>query len=330
VSSRPDPSATGSAELATALPTDDQAASVAQGVRLMDGIATASTPAEALEDVLAVLDVQPAPDLGPDVFTGTSYPPPWGRVFGGQVLAQSLVAATRTVDESRPVHSLHAYFLRAGDPEEPITFHVERLRDGRSFSARRTQAVQLGKPILSMISSYQEPSEGLNHQVEMPEVPGPDEVPSLDELFGHLDVPAVKQMLRSRPVDLRHVEGPLYITPGPERVARQAVWMRAAGKMADDPRVHAALLAFASDYSLLESILRRHGLTWATPGMRTASLDHAMWFHRPIRMDEWVLYVQESPSASGARGLGLGRLYSRSGVLAAETAQEGMIRLPRQ
>jgi acyl-CoA thioesterase II len=327
VSDTPGSSTAGSAEIGAALPTPDQAASPAQGVRLMDGIATASSPEEALEQVLVVLDVHPA---GDDVFSGTSYRPPWGRIFGGQVLAQSLVAATRTVDESRPVHSLHGYFLRPGDPQEPITFQVERLRDGRSFSARRTQALQRGKPILSMISSFQEPADGLDHQVEMPDVAGPDEVPSLEDRFGHLEIPAVQQMLRSRPVDLRHVEGPLYLNPGPERVARQAVWMKAAAKLPDDPRLHTALLTFASDYSLLESILRRHGMTWATPGMRTASLDHAMWFHRPVRMDEWVLYVQESPSASGARGLGLGRLFRRDGVLVAETAQEGMIRLPRR
>jgi acyl-CoA thioesterase II len=315
-----------------ALPTEDQVASATQGVRLMDGIATATCPEEALEQVLEVLDVEPdgTDEQGNDLFAGVSYRPPWGRIFGGQVLAQCLVAATRTVDEERPAHSLHGYFLRPGDPEEPIRFVVERLRDGRSFSARRTQALQRGKPIMSMISSFQVPATGLDHQVEMPDVPAPEDVPSLEDRFGRLEIPAVQQMLRSRPVDLRHVEGPLYMTPGPERVAHQAVWMRASGKMPGDPRVHTSLLTFASDYSLLESILRRHGMTWATPGMRTASLDHAMWFHRPVRLDDWLLYVQESPSASGARGMGMGRFYTREGVLVASTAQEGMIRLPRE
>lgn len=297
------------------------------GLMHMDGIATASTPQEALKQVLAVLDVQPESE---NIFKGTSYRPPWGRIFGGQVLAQSLVAAARTVDESRPVHSLHAYFLRAGDPSVPITFDVDRLRDGRSFSARRTQAIQRGKPILSMISSFQEPSDGLDHQVEMPKVPGPDELPSLDEQFGDLPGPAAQQMLRSRPVDLRYVDGPLFLEPGPEQVGHQAVWLKTSGPMPDDPLLHTAMLAFASDYNLLESVIRRHGLSWATAKMKTASLDHAMWFHRrPARVDDWLLYTQESASASGSRGMGTGRIFTSDGVLVASTAQEGMMRLPR-
>ena len=245
------------------------------------------------------------------------------------MLAQSLMAAAKTVDESRPVHSLHAYFLRAGDPDVPISFSVERLRDGRSFSARRTHALQRGEALLSMISSYQEPATGLDHQVEMPKVPGPDELPTLEEEFGALKIPLVQELLHGRPIDIRHVEGSLYLHPGPERVAHQAVWMRAVADLPPGPLMHTALMAYASDYSLLESVLRRHGLSWATPGAKTASLDHAMWFHRPARMDEWLLYVQESPSASGARGMGMGRLFTQDGVLVAETAQEGMMRLPR-
>jgi len=301
-------------------------------LEMIDSIATATSPADALAQVLAVLDVQPDPEAreGSDQFLGTSYRPPWGRIFGGQVLAQSLVAATRTVDVSRPVHSLHAYFLRAGDPAVPITFDVERLRDGRSFSARRTQAIQRGKPILSMISSFQEPSDGLDHQVEMPDVPGPDELPTLEDHFGHLDVPAIKQTLLSRPVDMRHVDGPLYLNPGREKVGHQAIWFRAAAPMPDDPLLHTALLAYASDYSLLESVVRRHGLSWGNAGMKTASLDHAMWFHRWARADEWLLYAQESPSASGARGMGMGRIFTADGKLVASTAQEGMMRLPRE
>jgi acyl-CoA thioesterase-2 len=287
-----------------------------------EGTTPAAGPREALDQVLAVIDVQPDPEAGPDWFAGTSYRAPRGRIFGGQVLAQSLMAAAKTVDASRPVHSLHGYFLRPGDPHEPITFTVERLRDGRSFSARRTHALQRGVPLLSMISSYQEPAEGLDHQVEMPDVPGPDELPSLAERYGHLEP------VSSTPMDLRHVEGPTFLTPGPERVAHQAVWLRAIDKMPDEPLLHTALMAYASDFSLLEPILRRHGLSWATPGLKVASLDHAMWFHRPARMDEWLLYAQESPSASGARGLGLGRLFTADGVLVASIAQEGMLRLP--
>ena len=292
----------------------------------MDGVPNATNPVEAVKHVLDVLDVAAGEDE--NTFTGTSYRPPWGRIFGGQVLGQSLLAATKTVDAERPPHSLHGYFLRPGDPDVPITFHVERLRDGRSFSARRTQAVQSGKPILSMISSYQLPAGGLDHSEEMPDVPAPEDIPSLDERYGHLEVPQVQQMLRSRPIDLRHVEGPLFLHPGPERVAHQAVWMRTTAPLPDDPVWHTTMMAFASDYSLLESVLRRHGLAW-TSGLKTASLDHAMWFHRPARIDDWLLYVQRSPSASGGRGLALGQLFSRDGVLVASTAQEGMMRPPR-
>jgi acyl-CoA thioesterase-2 len=294
----------------------------------VDRVPTATNPADALKAVLQVLDVQPSGE--DDVFTGTSYRPPWGRIFGGQVLAQSLVAATKTVDPDRVAHSLHAYFLRPGDPDVPLTFSVERLRDGRSFSARRTHALQGGKPILSMIVSFQHPAAGLDHQLEMPVVPPPEDVPSLEDQFGHVEIASVQDLLRSRPVDLRHVEGQIYMQPGPEKTGRQSIWLRAAGPMPDDPRVHTALLAFCSDYSLLESVLRRHGLPWATPGLRTASLDHAMWFHRPARLDEWLLYTQESPSASGARGLALGRIYTRDGVLVASVGQEGMMRLPAE
>ncbi len=299
------------------------------GAALIDGIEGATTSAEAVARVLEVLDVQADTTSGePDVFAGTSYRPPWGRIFGGQVLAQALVSATRTVDPDRPVHSLHAYFLRPGDPDVPIRFHVERLRDGRSFSARRTQVLQNGKAILSMISSFQLFAEGVDHQAEMPDVPAPQDLPSMEELFGDYDAPAVQQMLRSRPVDMRHVEGPLYVAPGPHKVAHQAVWLRAASRLPDDQPLHTAMLAFSSDYSLLESVLRRHGLSWSIPGMRTASLDHAMWFHRPARIDQWLLYVQQSPSASGARGLGQGQLFTQDGVLVASTAQEGMMRVP--
>jgi len=298
--------------------------------KIVDRVPSATNPGDAVAAVLGVLDVRPSETEGPDVFTGTSYRPPWGRIFGGQVLAQSLVAATKTVEPERLAHSLHAYFLRPGDPQEPLTFAVERLRDGRSFSARRTHALQGGKPILSMIVSFQLPAVGLDHQVAMPDVPGPEDVPSLEDQFGEIELPSVQELLRSRPVDLRHVEGQIYLAPGPEKAGRQSLWMRAAAPLPDDPQVHTALLAFVSDYSLLESVLRRHGLPWATRGLRTASLDHAMWFHRPARLDDWLLYTQESPSASGARGLALGRIYTRDGVLVASVAQEGMMRIPEE
>jgi acyl-CoA thioesterase-2 len=318
------------APLAKPTMSPEQLAAAGAGIDGLEGIATAANGQEALEAVLTVLDVQPDPDAGEDYFSGTSYRPPWQRIFGGQVLAQSLVAATKTVSPQRQVHSMHAYFLRPGDPALPISFGVERLRDGRSFSARRTQALQNGKPILSMIASFQEPATGLEHQSQMPDVPGPEELPNLDQQLDATDIPVLRQLLRSRPVELRHVGGSIFLVPGPEKVADQSVWMRASAKMPDDPLVHTALMAFASDYNILEGCLRPHGLSWSMPGIRSASLDHAIWFHRPVRMDEWLLYTQESPSASGARGLGMGRIYRSDGVLVASVAQEGMIRLPRE
>lgn len=284
-----------------------------------------------LDGLIAVLDLDSrgTDERGQDVFVGQSQQQPQGRVFGGQVLGQTLVAAGRTVDEDRPVHSMHGYFLRAGDDRQPITFTVERLRDGRSFSARRVHALQEGRPILSMIASFQVDDPGLDHADEMPDVAAPEELPTAADLLGHLDHPAARYWAFQRPVDVRHVQQPVYLQADPRREARQAVWLRADGTLPDDPLLHRAVLGYASDYTLLESVLRRHGIAWATPGLKAASLDHAMWWHRPARADEWLLYVQASPSASGARGLGIGRLFARDGRLVASVAQEGMLRIPR-
>jgi acyl-CoA thioesterase II len=280
----------------------------------------------AMAGLLAVLDLDPCPGEGQNVFLGTSQPQPGGRVFGGQVLAQSLVAAQRTVADDRPAHSLHAYFLRAGATAEPITFTVERLRDGHSFSARRVNALQFGRPILSMIASFQQPAGGLDHAEPMPDVPPPESLPSLSERLAQIDDARLRNWQRRRPLDLRHVQQPLYVAaPPPSR--QQAVWMRAYDTLPDDPALHAAMLAYASDYSLLEPVLRAHGIAWSQPGLRVASLDHAMWWHRPVRADQWLLYVQASPSASGARGLSLGRIYAADGTLAASVGQEGMVRV---
>ena len=240
---------------------------------------------------------------------------------------QSLVAAARTVDPDRLMHSMHGYFLRPGDTEVPITFGVQRLRDGRSFSARRTHAYQNGVPILSLIASFQEPGEGLDHQVEMPEgIPDPESLPTTAELLKGIRPSRGRGLV---PRAARWISGmwspAVYFEAGPEKVARNAVWMKTFGPMPDDQNLHRAALAYASDYTLLESVLRRHGLAWSTPGMSVASLDHAMWWHRPLRVDDWLLYVQESPSASGARGLASGRIFNRAGELVATVAQEGML-----
>jgi acyl-CoA thioesterase-2 len=254
---------------------------------------------------------------------------PHGRVYGGQVLAQSLVAATRTVDDARVAHSLHGYFLRAGDITLPITFSVDRLRDGRSFSTRRVQAYQNGEPIFSMIASFQDVDPGLEHFEPMPDgITPPEQLPSAAELMGDNPHPVAQYWSKARPFDLRHVEKPIYFSVDGEKVAKQAVWLKALGDLPEDANLHQAALAYLSDYTILESIYRRHGIAWSHPGLKSASLDHAMWFHRPVKVDEWLLYVQNSPSAQGGRGLAMGHIYSREGALVATVAQEGMVRVP--
>jgi len=304
----------------------------------------------AVADLLDVLDLQELgqarvryegmpgddeTDLGefsPVVFVGRSQRMPHGRVFGGQVLAQALVAASRTVGAIdgvvRPIHSLHAYFVRGGDDSHPIKFLVEKVRDGRSFSTRRVQAVQYGRTILSMGCSFQEYAAGLDHHDPMPPVAFPEDVRSLEESLRETDDPAVASFFAlDRPIELRHVEGNIYTKPGRNRIARQNVWLRARHELPNDPTIHAAVLAYASDYSLLEPVLRRHGVHWMDRRLRPASLDHAMWFHRPVRADDWVLYTMSSPSAQGGRGLGVGRMFTQDGDLVVTLAQEGMLRL---
>lgn len=300
-----------------------------------------------------VLDTLHLDRVDDDTFLGGSLPWHRGRVYGGQVLAQGLLAAGATLVADRAPHSVHAFFLRAGDPALPITFAVERLRDGRSFSARRTHAVQEGRPILSMISSFQETQAGIEHAAPVPAVPPPERVASIVELLADVDDRRAQDFVRTAAFDLRNVEGSMFVegraAPGAEgptaaRTGAQAVWMRARGPVRDaafagtdasgrlgaTPSVlHAALLAFACDQIVLEPVLRRHGLGWLTPDLKVASLDHAMWWHRPARADDWLLYVQESPSAQGGRGLGTATVYDRAGALVASIAQEGMVRVPR-
>ncbi len=264
-----------------------------------------------------------------DIFTGPSQWMPHGRVFGGQVLAQALVAAQRTTAPDRIVHSMHGYFLRPGNVDLPITFSVDRIHDGRSFSTRRTQAYQEGLPILSMIASFQDDDPGFDHQVAMPtDLPQPEDLPSVLDTLGDTEHPVAQFWANERPFDLRHIPSPIYLSVEGAHVAHQAVWLKAIGTLPDDPQLHRAALAYASDYSLLEPILRRHGVSWSTPGLKVASLDHAMWWHRFGRVDEWMLYTQESPTATGGRGLSLGRIYNREGTLLASVAQEGMVRVP--
>lgn len=285
--------------------------------------------ADPLTDMLTALDLTDTQArTNEDIFTGPSMWTPHGRIFGGQVLAQSLVAAQRTLAPERAAHSMHGYFLRPGDIELPITFAVDRIHDGRSFSTRRTQAYQGGQPILSMIASFQDANGGFEHQIDMPnDLPQPEELSSTREALDGIDHPVAKVWANERPFDMRHVSSPVYLSVEGAHVAHQAVWLKTIDRMPDDPALHRAALAFASDYSILEPIFRRHGIAWISPGLKAASLDHAMWFHRFARVDEWLLYLQESPNATGGRGLAQGRIYSRDGRLIASVAQEGMVRM---
>lgn len=287
-----------------------------------------SDPLSGLLDTLDLADT--GARTSEDIFTGPTQWMPHGRVFGGQVLAQSLVAAQRTIGEGRHPHSMHGYFLRPGNIDEPITFSVDRIHDGRSFSTRRTQAYQRGLPILSMIASFQDEDTGLDHQIDMPaDLPAPESLPTAAESLEGFDHPIARSWSNDRAFDLRYVEGPLYLSVEGGSVPHQAVWLKTVGTMPDDPDLHRAALVYASDFSIQESVLRAHGLPWVTPGLKVASLDHAMWLHRFGRVDEWMLYVQESPTAVGGRGLSQGRVYRRDGVLMATVAQEITVRVPK-
>ncbi|SEC14500.1 acyl-CoA thioesterase-2 [Paramicrobacterium humi] len=285
------------------------------------------------DPVVSLLEALDLTDTGArtaeDIYTGPSQWMPHGRVFGGQVLAQCIVAAKRTVPDDRFIHSMHGYFLRAGDVRLPITFSVDRIHDGRSFMARRAQAYQNGVPIFSMIASFQNDDEGVDHQLPMPDVPGPEELPSDTDLLDHISDPRARAWAADRAFEIRHVSEPVYFHAADEAASSQAVWMRAKSALPDDRGLHQAAIAYASDYAVLEPVLRRHGLSWLDAGLKVASLDHAMWWHRPARADEWLLYVQDSPSATGGRGLAQARFYTRDGALVASVAQEGMVRVPR-
>ena len=279
-----------------------------------------------IDTLLETLDLE---QLEVNLFRGRSPQVGWQRVFGGQVVAQALVAATRTVDHL-PVHSLHGYFLVGGDPSIPIIFEVDRIRDGRSYVTRRVVAIQHGRPIFSMAASFHAPEDNsLEHQFEMPDVPQPEALPSHAELKDSLQDKAPDAVMRYwerqralelRPVDMRH-----YLT-SESLPPLQNVWLRATGSVPDDPAIHAAILAYASDMTLLDTALFAHGKSVFDKDLQLASLDHAIWFHRPFRVDDWLLYAQDSPSAFGGRGFTRGSIYSQSGVLVASTSQEGVTR----
>ncbi|WP_432843743.1 acyl-CoA thioesterase [Dactylosporangium sp. CA-092794] len=279
----------------------------------------------AVDALVRLLDLEA---LGDDRFLGMSPPDGPQRIFGGQVAAQALVAAGRTVDPLRQVHSLHGYFVRPGDPTVPITYSVENIRDGRSFSVRRSVARQHDQVIFFMSASFHRAEQGLDHHEPAPvDVPGPDEVPTMLERMAKYPDRASVISVIARPIDVRYVGESGFVPAGDRPAeARQRVWMRLDGKLPDDPLLHTCVLTFASDMTLLDSVLSAHGAVWGEGGFVGASLDHAMWFHRPFRADEWFLYDAVSPSASGARGLATGRMFTQDGRHIATAVQEGLLR----
>jgi acyl-CoA thioesterase-2 len=285
---------------------------------------------EALKEVLDLLDLE---QIELDIFRGRSPEERIQRVFGGQVAAQALVAAGRTVPADRAVHSLHAYFIRPGDPAVPIVYNVERVRDGRSFTTRRVVAIQHGKAIFTMSASFHIAEEGVQHQSAiMPDVPDPETLPldqdRMRDLVGHIE-PWRELLSKPRPVDVRHVT-PLTLEAVGDPTLRGAetqVWFRYDADLPDDPLLHVVLAAYASDYTLVDTVLLAHGLAWGATNVAGASLDHAMWFHRPLKVDDWVLYAQESPWSGNARGLARGQMFTPSGELAVSVVQECMVRV---
>jgi acyl-CoA thioesterase-2 len=281
----------------------------------------------AVSDLLQILDLE---TLEQNLFRGNSPQTSWQRVFGGQVIGQALVAACRTVDVGeRPPHSLHAYFLIGGDPKVPIIYEVDRIRDGKSFSTRTVKAIQHGQAIYSMSVSFHVEEQGFSHQAKMPEVPRPDQLPTEDEIRKNIlptmPEPVRRFFERERPIELRPVEYERYHGKKIDE-GKFNIWIRCTGRLPDDRTIHQCVLAYASDMALLDASLIPHGRSVFDKRIMAASLDHALWFHRPFRADEWLLYSQESPSSSGARGFSRGLIFATDGTLVASVAQEGMIR----
>lgn len=279
-----------------------------------------------LEELVGLLRLE---KMSRNVFKGDSQDLGFGNIFGGQALGQSLSAASQTISEDKTVHSLHGYFMRPGHPAKPITYEVDRIRDGKSFATRRVVAIQENRAIFSMSASFHIEEKGFDHQSEMPDVTGPEELQS-DLSFARKFREKIPEVVRDkltcdRPIEIRQVNPVNPFAPEKQPPYKYS-WFRAKGKLPDNPALHKYMLAYASDFGLVTTSLYPHGHTFWEPAMKIASLDHAMWFHRDFRMDEWMLYAMESHSASGATGLCHGKIYTRDGVLVASTAQEGLIR----
>lgn len=289
---------------------------------------TAGVPA--VDDLLRMLQLNPKESQdGFESFEAMTLNRESSRIYGGQVLAQAIVAGAQSVAADRTMHSIHAYFVRPGDVDQPLSFDVKKLNDGRSFSTRRIQASQASEEIFSAIASYQTDTQGAEHSSPAPEnIPDPESLPTVAELVGHVPLPIAQAIAFERPFDIRHVDPPLWLAADPERKPSTAIWFKAFAPLGDDPIIHQAAIAYASDYVPVEPGLRAHGKYWLEQGMKVASLDHAVWFHRPARADEWLLYVLDSPSAQDARSLATGKIFTAEGVHVATVAQETMLRLP--
>ena len=287
----------------------------------------AATPEGLVAQLTALLDVE---EIDTDLYRGARQPGGVGRVFGGQVIGQALQAAQRSVEGAKQAHSLHAYFMRPGNEDHPIIYRVVRDFEGRSFATRRVIAIQKGQPILNMAASFQLPEDGLHHQDFMPDVPPPDALRSerelREEIQEHVPEKLRRFFLRARPIEIRPVNPRNWFDPQPGEPIQHS-WFRVAAPLPDDPALHRAMLAYASDMTLLGTCMLPHGVSWMTGRVQTASLDHAIWLHEPFRFDEWLLYTTDSPWAGHARGFNRGRIFSREGRLVASVAQEGLIRL---
>jgi acyl-CoA thioesterase-2 len=288
-----------------------------------------SSHSSAVETLLATLDLEV---LEKNLYRGMSPQVGWQRVFGGQVIGQALVAAQRTVEADRKVHSLHCYFVRPGDPAVPIIYQVDRIRDGGSFTTRIVVGIQHGEAIFSLLASFQSAENGFEHQMEMPAVPMPEALPTEKQLaeqyIDHAPENVRRYWQRDRPIELRPVDLKHYVSR--EKLEpRQNIWFRATGPLPADPAIQSAVLAYASDMTLLDTSLFAHGMSVFDPRLQVASLDHSIWFHRPVNIEEWHLYTQDSPSSAGARGFTRGMIFTRDGVLVASVAQEGLIRAKR-
>ncbi|WP_040807337.1 acyl-CoA thioesterase [Nocardia concava] len=279
---------------------------------------------EDLRELLRLLDLE---ENGPDIFLGHHPEKVWSRTFGGQLVAQAIIAAGRTVGPERPIHAVNAHFVRGGDPKAPIEYHVDRHRDGRSIANRTVTAYQDGQELFVMLAAFQDWGKGLEHGAPLPDVPGPEDLPRVEESFVGMEDKLQMFINAPHPIEMRYTNDPAWILKGKgESLEYNRVWMRTDGALPDDPLIHVAALAYSSDTTVLDSIVTTHGLSWGWDRIIAATVNHSIWFHRPFRFDDWALYATESPVAAGSRGLARGHFYSRTGELLATTVQEGVIR----